>query len=467
MRTRFSKESFFSASKRELFEFHERDDAFSLLTPASANVDVESTASTLAPSDDVVRFAVGFGPFRFRFENVHTVYEPFDRFVDEQRKGLFTEWRHEHRFVQAGWEREPATMLSDDIVYAHPLLPLFDPFVKHRLGRLFEHRHRITAREVHAAAAKRADKSRTRIVVTGATGLIGRRVVQILVEQGVEVIAFVRDVDRARTMLGEGVVCVRWDFHRPEEGDWRRHLAEAEGVVHLAGTPLFKKRWSPAFKREMEQSRTLGTRQLVDGIIESGRKPRVFVSASAVGYYGTKLGRATDEDSPPGDDLLAQICVNWENEARRLDDHGVRTVLMRMGVVLSTESGVLRELIPLFRLGIGATMGDPEPHINWIHIEDAARMFAMALANEQMRGPHNAAGPTPVTNREFAKAIGRALRRPALLRLPVPLLKLVIGEAGAHASGGPKANVDRIRAAGYRFFFSDLNGALSNLLRTA
>jgi uncharacterized protein (TIGR01777 family) len=464
MKARFSKASFFSVSKRDLFEFHEREDAFSLLTPASANVDVESTASTLAPSDDVVRFAARFGPLRFRFENVHTVYEPFDLFVDEQRKGLFSEWRHEHRFVEAGWEKEPASMLIDEIVYAHSLLPFFNPFVRRRLGKLFEYRHRITAREVHGARATQEDTGRPRIVVTGATGLIGRRIVEILREKGVHVVAFVRDVDRASRLLGNDVTCARWDFHRPEEGDWKRHLAEADGIAHLAGTPLFSKRWSTAFKRDMEESRTLGTRQLVDGIIESGRKPRVFVSASALGYYGVALDRVVDEDSAPADDLLARICVNWENEARRLDEHGVRTVQMRIGIVLSTESGALRELMPLFKLGMGGTMGDPRPYINWIHTEDVARMFTMALANDEMKGPIIAAGPSPVTNREFAKAIARALGRPALLGLPVPMLKLVIGEAGEYASGGPRASVNRVQSAGYRFFFSDLDQALDNLV---
>ena len=136
MRARFRKESFFSVPKQELFAFHERDDAFSLLTPASENIEVESTASTLAPSDDVVRFAVTFGPLRFWFENVHTIYEPFDLFVDEQRKGLFTMWRHEHRFREAAWENDPASVLTDGIVYAHPLLPFFNPFV-----RLFRQEH--------------------------------------------------------------------------------------------------------------------------------------------------------------------------------------------------------------------------------------------------------------------------------------------------------------------------------------
>jgi len=464
MRARFKRESFFSVSKQELFEFHERDDAFSLLTPASANIEVESTASTLAPSDEVVRFAVKFGPLRFRFENVHTVYQPFDLFVDEQRKGLFTEWRHEHRFREAAWERDPASLLTEEIVYGHPLLPFFKPFVGLRLGKLFEHRFRVTAREVHQKRVSKGHEAGARVVITGATGLIGKRIVQILIERGSRVIALARNVEKARKLLGDQVTCTHWDFSKPDEGDWRRHLCEADGVIHLAGTPLFGRRWNAAFKREMEESRVLGTRQLVDAISASAEKPRVFVSASALGYYGADPDRVVDETTPPADDLLARICVNWENEARKLDAHGVRTVQMRIGIVLSKESGALKALLPLFRLGIGGTMGDPRFHINWLHLEDVARMFTMALGNQEMRGACNAVGPSPVTNADFARAIARALGRPALMRYPVPVLKILIGEAGEYASGGPRVHPVKIQDAGYRFFFSDLDQALANEL---
>jgi uncharacterized protein (TIGR01777 family) len=140
-------------------------------------------------------------------------------------------------------------------------------------------------------------------------------------------------------------------------------------------------------------------------------------------------------------------------------------VQVRVGIVLSTESGALKELLPLFRFGLGAVMGSPHPWMNWIHLEDVARIFTAAIFNEQMTGPYNAAAPNPVTNGEFAKAIGRVLHRPVLLRFPTPLLKLMIGEAGAYASGGPKVRADKVQAAGYRFFFDQLEPALENLLR--
>ncbi|MDJ0763686.1 MAG: TIGR01777 family oxidoreductase [Myxococcota bacterium] len=463
MKSTFTKSSFFSVPKQVLFEFHERDDAFSVLTPEEEKIEVYSTASTLAPSEDVVRFAVNFLVFKFQFENVHTVYEPFDRFVDEQKKGLFSLWRHEHRFVEAGWQQDPAAMLIDEITYAHPLLPAFNPFVKHKLGQLFAYRHATTGKYVQDSKASTETPTKT-VAVTGATGLIGKRIVQILVEKGMRVVALVRNVNKASKALGSGVTCVHWDFTKPEQGEWKEALTAADGVIHLAGTPLFKQRWTPAFKREMEQSRVQGTRQLVDAIAGSAKKPGVFISASAMGIYGTDPTRSVDEGSATAEDLLARICLNWEDESKKLDTHGVRTVQMRIGIALSTESGALKELLPLFRTGLGGTMGSPDHYINWIHIEDVARMFVMALENQAMQGPYNAVGPRPVKNAGFAQAIARALNRPSVMSFPTSMLKVMIGEAGEYASGGPKASCKRIQDAGYRFFFNDIDSALNHLL---
>jgi uncharacterized protein (TIGR01777 family) len=290
-------------------------------------------------------------------------------------------------------------------------------------------------------------------------------VVQVLRDEGVEVAVLVRDVGRARKLFGDDVSCAEWDFTRPERGDWKAALEGADSVVHLAGTPLFKKRWSEAFKREMEQSRVLGTRQLVDAIAGLERKPESFVSASALGIYGTDPSETVDEGSAAADDLLARICVNWEREASRLEEHGVRTVRVRIGIVLSTESGALKEMLPVFKLGLGGPMGYPDHYINWIHLEDVARIFAMSIANSEVRGPLNAVAPGPVTMRGLAEGIGKVLGRPVIMRYPVSLMKLMIGEAGEYSSGGPRASADKVLNLGYRFFFEELEPALINLLR--
>lgn len=465
MKARFLASSFFTSSAEGLFRFHERPDAFDVLTPDGFGVEVHSRASTLAPSDDLVRFTSSFLFFKFRFTMKHTEYDPPRLFVDEQLQGLFSSWRHEHRVREAGWSEQPAAALDDVIELAHPLLFLFLVFVKARLRKLFAYRHDATARLLRDGEEKAA-AAQTRVAVTGATGLIGRRLVRVLAESGVRPVALVRDPDKARKLLGADVECVRWDFAKPEEGEWRERLEGTEAMVHLAGTPLFSRRWTPAFKKEMEESRTHSTRLLVDAFEELERPPRTLVTASAVGYYGMDHEREVDEGSPAGDDLLARICVGWEEEARKAEEQGLRTVQLRIGVVLSTEAGALKEMLPLFRLGLGGVLGSPEPWLNWIHLEDVVRMLTMAVANGEMSGAYDAVAPNPVTNRDFARGLARSLERPCLMRYPRWLIRMGIGEAADYASGGPKASAARVREAGYRFFFEELDEALEQILRS-
>jgi uncharacterized protein (TIGR01777 family) len=464
VKSRFVKESFFSVPKQELFSFHEREDAFSLLTPAWHKIDVISTASTLEPSDEVVRFVAKMFPFSFKFGMVHTDYQPPDLFADEQKEGLFSSWRHEHRFIEAGWEHDPASLLSDQIEYSHPLLPSFNLFVQQRLKQIFGFRHDVTRQELESSSKEDGVKWPDKVIVTGATGLIGGRITEILLEKGIGVIAFLRDVKKAREKLGDKLTYAEWDFKAPERGDWQEYIDQAGAVIHLAGTPLFKQRWTPAFKQEMEESRIQGTRQLVEAIQASAQRPESFISASAIGIYGGDPDLLAGEETPAADDLLARICVGWEEEARRLDESGVRTLQMRIGIVLSSISGAVKELLPVFWTGMGGVMGKPEPWINWIHLEDVARIFVMALANREMQGPYNISAPNPVRNQELCKTLARVLDRPSLMQYPVPVVKLMIGEAGEYSSGGARAVADRVSSHGYTYFFDELEPALRNVL---
>jgi uncharacterized protein len=464
MRRVFAKDSFFSLPAEALFEFHERPDAFKLLTPSDFAAEVHSTASTLRPSGEIVSFTKREMGLPFQFEMIHTVYEKPWLFVDEQLRGPFSTWKHEHSFLQGGWDRDPATLMRDKVTYAHPLLFAGNFAVAWPLAKLFEERHAITQRELAEAMRAPSKTRRRKIVITGATGLIGGRIAELLIEKGERVVLLVRNIEKARHRFGDQASYAEWDFHHPERGDWRAALAEAEGVIHLAGTPLFAKRWTPEFKRDMKESRTLSTRQLVEAIKASDHKPESFVCASAIGVYGPDPTLLADETSPAGDDLLADICEAWEEEARAVEEAGVRSVQMRIGVVVDRRSGALKEMMPLFWLGGGGILGAPDRWLNWIHLEDAARIFLMALYNDELSGPYNVAAPRPVTNRTFAYTLAHVLRRPCLMRYPELLIRIAIGEAATYAAGGPRVTADLIRSKGYTFFFDDLEEALRSLL---
>jgi uncharacterized protein (TIGR01777 family) len=189
-----------------------------------------------------------------------------------------------------------------------------------------------------------------------------------------------------------------------------------------------------------------------------------LVSASAQGIYGRDPERLVDEASPEGDDLLARLCVAWEQEARVAEDVGIRAVQVRIGIVLSPESGALREMLLPFKLGLGGVLGHPHPWINWIHLEDCVRILLMAVLDESMLGPINAVAPHPVTNKIFAHTLARVLRRPCLLRYPPFLMRALIGEAGDYSSGGPRVRADLVQEGGYEFFFQELEPALRSLL---
>jgi len=456
MKTVFLKQSFFSVPRRDLFAFHERKDAFSLLTPEFADIETISTASTLQPSEDVVRFNALFLWFKFRFEMIHTGYEKDKLFLDEQKKGLFTSWRHEHRFFQAGWKRDPFSMLSDRIEFAHPLLSFFQMFVKSRLKKMFEYRHEVTAEHVHAR-----EENGQRVVITGATGLIGKRVARILLDKGYQITALVRNPEKAARILGPGIETVFWDLDQPEQNGWQERLDRARGVIHLAGFPLFKKRWSKAVKERIRISRVESTKNLVKAISGLKNKPEVLIAASAVGVYGSNSDETVDESHAAADDFLARLCVGWENETKKA---GIRNVQLRIGIVLSREGGALKEMLPMFRFGAGGPMGEKRAWVNWIHLEDMARIVVMSLENSKMQGPYNAVGPSPVTMETFAGSIAKNLRRPCLMRYPVSLLKILIGEAGEYMGGSPKALCNKVVDQGYEFMFKDIDGAIFNLL---
>ena len=258
-----------------------------------------------------------------------------------------------------------------------------------------------------------------RIVVTGATGAVGRRLVTALRARGDEVTVLARNPDRATELLG--VPAVVWDpVTVPPPAD---ALAGADGVVHLAGEPVAQ-RWNDQVKRRIHESREIGTRHLVTALaaLPDGDRPSVLVSASASGYYGPCGDEIVTEQTPPGSDFLAIVCVHWEQEAAAAAQHGVRACLLRTGIVLDPRGGALAKLVPVFRLGAGGPVAGGRQYMPWIHADDLTSLYLRALDDAGWSGPVNASAPEPVTNAEFSRTLGRALHRPAVV--PVPALAL-------------------------------------------
>ncbi len=301
-----------------------------------------------------------------------------------------------------------------------------------------------------------------RVTVTGATGLIGAPLVAALVERGEEVTVLTRDPQRARTTLpraprsGE-LQAVRWELlgeAAPAEA-----LAGRDAVVHLAGEPVAQ-RWSASVKRAIRDSRVLGTQNLLDGLSRAQDAPPVLISASAIGYYGARGEEPLDEDAPPGEDFLANVCVEWEAAAAGARELGARVAQVRTGVVLSRAGGALAKMLPAFRLGLGGPIASGRQYMSWVHVDDVVGMILAALTDERWSGPVNATAPEPLPNREFARQLGRVLGRPALLPTPALALRALYGEMAAVVTGGSRVLPAKALVLGYEFAHPQLDSAL-------
>ena len=290
-----------------------------------------------------------------------------------------------------------------------------------------------------------------RITLTGATGRIGASLVRALAERGDDVTVLSRDPERARATLGGQVAAERWD---PKAGPAPASaLAGRDAVGHLAGEDVGQ-RWSEDVKREILESRELGTRNLVAGIaaVPERERPRTLVSASAAGFYGPHGDEPVDESVPAGDDFLARVCVAWEREARGAEARGLRVVVMRTGIVLDKEGGALKQMLPPFRAGLGAPAAGGRQYLPWIHRDDVVGVYLSAIdGGDEWSGAINVAAPRPVTNKAFSKALGRALHRPAVAPVPKLALKLLFGEMSTIVTSGVNMVPRRLEELGYAY----------------
>ena len=302
-----------------------------------------------------------------------------------------------------------------------------------------------------------------RIVITGATGLIGKQLFNALINKGDSLTIFSRNTEKAKSIFPGAKEIVEWNYRKPEK--WKSKLEDSDAVIHLAGINLFSKRWNDEFKKSIIESRQLSTKNLVDAIKSCKNKPKIFISASGIGYYGDCGEKVLDEESPKGNDFLSDVCDIWENESRNTSGYGIRNVQIRTGLVLSTEDGALKQMLPPFKFFIGGHLGTGRQWASWLHINDIVDIYLFAIDNAGLSGAVNATAPNPVRMKEFANTLGKVLNRPSLFPVPKFILKLVIGEAAEVVTASQRVNEKKLNESGYIFKFDNLEDALRNLLK--
>jgi len=299
-----------------------------------------------------------------------------------------------------------------------------------------------------------------RALVTGATGFVGKRLLSRLERP----VVLSRDAAKAEQALEKyDVRAFAWDPQNEQPP-----AAAFEGidtVFHLAGEPVAEGRWTAAKKMRLRESRVAGTRNLVAALGKLSVKPKVLVSASAVGFYGSRGDEVLTETASPQTDFLAEICSAWEHESHAAKELGIRVVNPRIGIVLGEKGGALAKMLPPFYLGLGSPLGNGRQYMPWIHIDDLVELLLFAATNDRLSGPVNATAPTPVTNREFTKALGHALHRPTFFP-PVPgfMLNLMLGEFAKVLLTSQRAVPRAALDAGFQFKYSELEPALKNVL---
>jgi len=296
------------------------------------------------------------------------------------------------------------------------------------------------------------------ITITGASGLVGRRLMKVLGGEGHSLHVLSR---HAGTNLPPGVRLSAWDALKGEPP--AESLRDAEIVIHLAGEPVAE-RWTEESKRRIRETRVTGTRNLVEALSKPGKRAQALICASAVGYYGSCGDEMLVESSAPASDFLAEVCQAWEREATAAEKLGMRVVRLRTGVVLDPRGGALKRMLPPFRMGAGGRLGSGRQWMPWIHAQDLAELYRFA-AERPISGAFNATAPYPVTNGDFTKALGAALKRPVIFPMPAIALRMIFGEMSSILLASQRVLPKASEAAGFQFKFPQLGAALADLLK--
>ncbi|UCE02117.1 MAG: TIGR01777 family oxidoreductase [Candidatus Latescibacterota bacterium] len=449
----FTRRTLVDANATDVYQWHAQPGAIERLTPPWENVEVISTHGRF--ENRRVELLLRVGPFRRRWVARHVGCEVGRGFRDAQEKGPFRSWNHSHRFgpVDTGH-----TVLEDQIEYELPWGKVgrfvAGALVRDKLQRLFAYRHRVTCADLQALSMARRDGEVMNVLISGASGLVGSTLIPFLTAGGHRM----RRLGRSRSRGADHV----WD---PASGTIDTDALEGiDAIVHLAGENIGS-RWTSAKKQEIRNSRVQSTRLLAERLAAMSSPPRTLVCASAIGFYGEQGDERLDESSAAGSGFLAEVCRDWEAAAEPARRAGIRVVHLRFGIVLSPRGGPLARMLPPFRMGGGGVIGGGKQYISWIGIDDAIHVILRALTDESLEGPVNAVAPTPVTNAEFTRTLGKVLRRPTLVPLPAFVARALFGEmAEATLLSSARVQPQKLLDRGHSFQHPQLEEALRHLL---
>ena len=450
----FTHQAVFPVSAAELYAWHARAGALQRLLPPWQHIEVvESSGGIEAGARVVLR--LGFGPLRLPYRGLHVEAVPPHMFCDVQERGPFALWQHRHLFT----DTPQGAALNDRVHYRLPgqrLLPRFiDRLARRGLVALFARRSEVLHHDLllHSRCSARP----LRFLVSGASGVLGRDLLPLLTTGGHQVHTLVRRRPR------HGANEIFWD---PQNGHLcDDDLPEVDAVIHLAGEYIGLSRWSEEKKRQVIDSRVQGTTLLASAMARAARKPAVFLSASAVGYYGDRGETPQSELNPPGSDFISEVCRQWEEAAGAARQAGIRTVLLRLGVGLTPRGGALQRLLAASPCGIFSRHGSGDQYISWISADDMIAAILHAATCPALEGPLNIVAPQPVSNRQLLATVAKVTGRPLLCPLPATLLRILYGQMASEILlSSCRGTADKLLASGFRFRHPSLEGALRSLL---
>lgn len=446
----FEKRTTLYAPADALFGWHASPGAFERLAPPWETLRIIERTGSIRNGDRLT-FQLRKWPAWITWEAVHRGFVDGEQFVDEQVRGPFRRWVHTHRFERVDANR---SVLVDQVDFEPPFAAVTTGIARRAIERMFRWRHERTRLDVERHERFR-DRPRMRVAIAGASGLVGTELAAFLTAGGHSVLRLVRG--RAR-----GADEIRWD---PGRGALDAAALEGiDAVIHLGGVTIAK-RFTAAHKQAIRESRVASTSLLTRAIAGLARRPRVFLCASAIGYYGDRGDEEVSERSAAGAGFLPEVCAEWEAATGPARDTGVRVANLRLGIVLAARGGALAAMARPFLLGLGGVVGGGRQWMSWITLEDVVGAFHHVLMTDSVQGPVNLVAPNPATNRDFTKTLGRVLGRPTLLPAPAFAIRLLLGEMGqALLLDGVRARSDVLAGSGFEFAFSSLEEGLRHEL---